>query len=138
MYMYMYTCTYHDTACTCTSTTISIQICTCIHTLHLHPHINIHVHVTYKHTNMLSTSSVVSTGCLWQLTLHSGGQFLSSGWVVSVVGLPALRTHPASVDEVTETVAMVLQPGLGNGRRLRGWPVGKGGQEGAYGGMRLN
>ena len=54
---------------------------------------------------------------IWLLTLHSGGQFLSSGWVVSVVGLPALRPHPASVDEVTETVAVVLHtmagtPGL--------------------------
>ena len=68
---------------------------------------------------------------LWQPTLHSGGQLLSSGWVESVVSLPGLWLHPASIDEVTQTVAMVLQPRLGNSGGLGGRPVGKGGQEGA-------
>ena len=55
-----------------------------------------------------------------------------------VVSLPALRLHPASIDEVTQTVTMVLQPGLGNGRGLWGWSVGKAGQQRAHRGRRLS
>ena len=71
-------------------------------------------------------------------TLHGGGQPLSCGRVVCVVHLPPFRLHPASIDEVAEAAAVVVQPGVGHRGRLGGRAVLQRGENGANGGTTLS